>query len=47
VFAKVEHWRSLLDSNRRQFLREALDGPIAFTPEDKQFRFAGERRPAP
>ena len=44
VLAKVEHWRALLDSdhaNRRQFLREALDGPIAFTPEGKTYRFAG------
>jgi hypothetical protein len=31
-----------LGIERRQFLREVLDGPIQFTPDGRQYRFAGE-----
>lgn len=41
VLAKVEQWRGLLEQNPRQFLREALDGPIAFTADGNQYRFEG------
>ena len=42
VLAQVEHWRELLGSQSRQALREALDGPIEFVPEGKQYRFRGK-----
>jgi hypothetical protein len=42
VLAQVSSWRELLASNGRQFLREAVDGPIGFTPEGKQYRFGGK-----
>jgi len=41
LFAKVEHWRALLEKNPRQFLREALDGPVAFTPVGDAYHFKG------
>ena len=39
VLAQVGQWRTLLRENRRQALREALDGPMQFAPEGKQYRF--------
>jgi hypothetical protein len=47
ALAKVAEWRRLLDGDiaeRRQFLREILDGPIYFTPEGNTYRFEGMDR---
>jgi hypothetical protein len=47
ILTKVANWRDLLDGNvseRRQFLREVLDGPIYFKPEGKGYRFTGMDR---
>jgi len=44
VLAKVAHWTSLLAGGtleRRQFLREVLDGPIYFKLEGNAYRFSG------
>ncbi len=45
VRQQVTQWRSLLTSNvgaGRQLLREALVGPLRFTPEGDVYRFEGE-----
>ena len=45
--AKLENWRGLLTGqvvDGRQLLRESLIGPLKFTPEGRQHRFAGEVR---
>jgi hypothetical protein len=38
-------WRALLTSERladgRQFLREAFEGPLLFTPDGRRYRFEG------
>jgi hypothetical protein len=44
ILAKMANWRTLLEGNiaeRRQFLREAIDGPIYFKPEGDTYRFTG------
>jgi hypothetical protein len=43
--AALSGWHALLTRERpdgRQFMREAVVGPIRFTPEDRQYRFTGE-----
>jgi hypothetical protein len=43
--AQVETWRTLLTTSiadGRQLLREVLDGPLRFAPEDQQYRFTGD-----
>jgi hypothetical protein len=47
VREKLTIWRSLLTASvedGRQFLREALDGPIRFTPRptEQEYQFEGE-----
>ncbi|HSL21511.1 MAG TPA: hypothetical protein VK886_08245 [Vicinamibacterales bacterium] len=43
--APLEHWRKLLTANvedGRQLLREVLEGPLRFTPEQRTYRFEGD-----
>jgi site-specific DNA recombinase len=45
VGERLARWRDLLTTDvvsGRQFLREALRGPLRFTPEDRAYRFDGE-----
>jgi hypothetical protein len=45
VRAKLDDWRGLLTrkvEDGRQLLREALVGPLRFTADGRQYRFAGE-----
>ena len=45
VQAQLERWRELLKKHvqdGRQFLREALTGPLRFAPERGMYRFEGE-----
>ena len=47
MLAKVANWRELLNGNiveRRQVLREVLDGPIYFKLEGNAYRFTGTDR---
>ena len=44
VLALMEHWRELLKSDARQLLREALDGPIRFTPNGTYYSVEGKLR---
>jgi len=45
VRERLDGWQRLLGTTRvadgRQFLREALDGPLLFTPDGEQYRFEG------
>jgi DNA invertase Pin-like site-specific DNA recombinase len=44
ALAKIGEWRTLLATNPRQVLREALSEPLRFTPDGKQYQFDGGTR---
>ena len=48
VRERLDGWQALLATTRvadgRQFLREALEGPLLFTPDGRTLRFEGSVR---